>query len=234
MLSFLKLYGSGLQNEICLDGAASTLGVERRRIYDIVNILESVDIVSRRGKNQYVWHGTTRLAAAIRMLETAILASGLGFQQVDLMGVGQLSAFQTNTSMPHQLNMQPHTQQITFGHGGPGYEEEEEKGKKKSKKAAGTQLEEGHHTNARVLLEPDADRALLSSFHSALVCSAGDARKEQSLGHLSQVFVQMFLSNDTRIVSLDDAGKWLLGGPVVRPGETEAKAQANFKCQALH
>ena len=39
----------------------------------------------------------------------------------------------------------------------------------------------------------------------------------------------MFLSNDTRIVSLDDAGKWLLGGPVARPGETEAKAQANFK-----
>lgn len=39
----------------------------------------------------------------------------------------------------------------------------------------------------------------------------------------------MFLSNDTRIVSLDDAGKWLLGGPVARPGETEAKAQASFK-----
>ena len=54
---------------------------------------------------------------------------------------------------------------------------------------------------------------------------------EQSLGHLSQVFVQMFLSpyNATRIVSLEDAGRWLLGGPVQKPGQTEAQANNTFK-----
>lgn len=52
-----------------------------------------------------------------------------------------------------------------------------------------------------------------------------------SLIHLSQMFVQMFLSDDRRIVGLDDAGRWLFGGIVIKPGETEAKATANFKGQ---
>ena len=42
---------------ISLDLMARSLEVERRRIYDIVNVLESVEILSRYCKNQYLWHG---------------------------------------------------------------------------------------------------------------------------------------------------------------------------------
>ena len=43
--------------EIIVDEAAVDLGVERRRIYDVVNILESIQLVVKKGKNTYSWLG---------------------------------------------------------------------------------------------------------------------------------------------------------------------------------
>jgi len=46
---------------IIVDHAAVDLGVERRRIYDVVNILESVSLVTKKQKNTYSWMGMEHL-----------------------------------------------------------------------------------------------------------------------------------------------------------------------------
>ena len=58
--NFIETYENS-SAEISIDNAAKALGVERRRIYDIVNILESLSIVTRKCKNTYDYKGMDHL-----------------------------------------------------------------------------------------------------------------------------------------------------------------------------
>lgn len=78
-------------DEFVVDELATKLDVERRRIYDVVNILESLRLVVKRGKNTYHWMGKEHLDRqfallqdeAIEMWPEAALQNGLTTERLE-------------------------------------------------------------------------------------------------------------------------------------------------------
>lgn len=56
-------------SEVIIDQLAARLGVERRRIYDVVNIFESLKLVVKKAKNTYAWMGQAHLPAQFGILQ---------------------------------------------------------------------------------------------------------------------------------------------------------------------
>ena len=53
---FVSLLVASPTNALDLNIAASELGVQKRRIYDITNVLEGIQLVQKQGKNQVSWN----------------------------------------------------------------------------------------------------------------------------------------------------------------------------------
>jgi len=65
---FQAVFGRAGAEEIQLNEAAVRLNVARRRLYDIINVLEAVEIISRTGKLTYQWRGMEHLPRLLERL----------------------------------------------------------------------------------------------------------------------------------------------------------------------
>ncbi|KAG2273383.1 hypothetical protein Bca52824_067938 [Brassica carinata] len=80
--NFMRLYNRDDVDLFGIDEAAAKLGVERRRIYDVVNILESIGVVSRKGKNLYSWNGFVHIPRSLHHLKEEGLREGFGLSTI--------------------------------------------------------------------------------------------------------------------------------------------------------
>ena len=51
-----------------VDALAERIGVKRRRLYDVMNVLEAVGVTERISKGACKWHGATRVEACLEKL----------------------------------------------------------------------------------------------------------------------------------------------------------------------
>ncbi|XP_046395168.1 transcription factor E2F8-like isoform X2 [Ischnura elegans] len=190
---FLKLYplnvSPGKFMEISLDQATQFIGTDRRRIYDILIVLECLQMASKVCKNHYQWHGTQHLTGTLSQLKW--LALRLNFlQNVNSVLMEKSSGLYDDCSSEVEnadLNvMDPstisaHAQNVMTGHNN---------------------------------LTPSS----MSVFTSAIGSSSNQKPedeadfdlKDSSLGIMCQKFLMLFLVT-SKVITLDNAAKILLG-----------------------
>jgi len=83
---FVQILREAPDNSLDLNRAASELGVQKRRIYDITNVLEGIGLLMKRGKNHVSWNENPPETAA-QVVAEGLAAEGRGKSDTDSDGI---------------------------------------------------------------------------------------------------------------------------------------------------
>ena len=209
--NFLALYSHGQHDVISIDLTAHNLGVERRRIYDIVNVLESLCIVQRQAKNQYAWNGLSKMRAHLAKLRKKGIATFGAALAKHGLGLSTPADDQENRAVVAASPVPPEMLGEGVGARALGG---------RARGARGGEVEDSDAEDApagRV-----GASAMGASRSGRRKGASGDARKEKSLGLLSTKFIMLFLACGDDPISLDCSASVLLGG---QPDANELKTK---------
>lgn len=92
---------------IGLDAIAKDLQVERRRMYDIVNVLESVEFMVRIAKNRYTWQGRSKLNSTLARLKAMAESENIAKQLEHFKCIETLNLPESSRSIAPMHDGQP-------------------------------------------------------------------------------------------------------------------------------
>lgn len=186
---------------IMLDDVVNVLNIGRRRVYDIVNVLESMEMMVRQAKNQYLWFGKSRLRSTLTKLKAlAIRVYGKKMSPVAVKAneVPSIDKTVTNyvkiapkpSSLVNTVISLPMCNITQSSH----------------------QLSHpSQNLSGKPILIDDLTNTIMEN-----IITHDQTRKEpnRSLGILCQKFIMLFMVTEEGIVSLDRAAKMLLTDPI--------------------
>lgn len=63
----------GVGTDFSLESMSKKLGTNRRRIYDIINVLEALEMIVKQSKNWYTWLGQENLLVTLAKMKVSVL-----------------------------------------------------------------------------------------------------------------------------------------------------------------
>ncbi|GAQ91742.1 Transcription factor E2F/dimerization partner [Klebsormidium nitens] len=86
---FIDLIKQAVDGVVDLNKAAETLQVQKRRIYDITNVLEGIGLIEKKSKNNILWKGAAGTTTVESLDETAQLQAELDHLQQQEMALDE-------------------------------------------------------------------------------------------------------------------------------------------------